>query len=239
MSITVSTVIAIIVILFLAVFAAVGFKKGLLRILFTTFSFVIIIAASSLLTKPLAGLLKDHTFVGSSVSSRITEYVSEQTQAFETDIVVGAEDSLIDTLPLPGFLKTDLKTGNTLTHYVEMGVNSFSGYLSARLISIVMYAIAFILLMLLLSILFRLIVFILKIISKIPVIHGINRLFGGLFGLAEGLLILWCICIFIMIFSGTESGKTCTDIIAGSKVLTFIYDHNLPVMAFRHFTGIL
>lgn len=234
-----SLISTIAVLLFLAAFVITGFCKGFLRILFTTFSMVIIIAVSALITQPLATFLQDRTFVGDTVESHIGEYISGQLKEKETEFGIGAEDDFIDTLVLPGFLKNDIKENNTLNNYVELGVQSFSEYISVRLTSIVMKAIAFILLMIVISVFFRIIVYLLKIISKIPIIRGINRLFGGILGLAEGLLILWCLCIFIIIFSGTAFGSECMEIIAGSKILSFIYNHNLPVMVFSHFIGLL
>lgn len=235
---TVSLIVTITVLVFLAVFTMVGFHKGLLRILFTTFSVVVVITLSALITQPLAAFLHEKTFVGPEVEKRISEYIEKATAEKGIGVAIGAEDEFVDTLPLPSFVRTDIKENNTLNHYVEMGVNTFAGYISARLTSIVMYAIAFILLFIVLSVLFRVIVFLLKIISKIPVIRGINRLFGGLLGLAEGALILWCICIFIMIFSGTKFGASCMETITGSSVLSFIYNHNIPVIIFGHFFGI-
>ena len=232
---TASLIVTIIVLAFLAAFTIAGFNKGFLRLLFTTCSAIIIIILCAFLTRPLASFLHEKTFVGSEAESRITEYVTKEINEREVGLVVGAEDGLVDSLPLPGFLRTDIKVNNTIKKYAEMGVNSFSSYLSSRLTKIVVYAIAFILLFVILSIVFRVVIFLLRIIERIPVIRGINRLFGAVLGLAEGLLTLWCICIFIMIFSGTSFGASCMEIISGSPILSFIYNHNIPVMAFSRF----
>lgn len=233
----VSIIAAIVVIAFLVVFMIIGFRKGFLRILFTTFSVVIVIALSALLTQPISEFLNEKTSVGSFVSTRISTFVNERTESLETDLVIGAEDTFVDSLPLPGFLKTDIKENNTINNYAEMGVRTFAEYVSARLTSIVMKALTFVILALVIFIILRIIVFLLKIIDHIPIIRGINRLFGAILGLLEGLLILWCIFIFIMIFSGTTFGTTCMEVIAGSKVLTFLYDHNVPVIIFSQFIG--
>lgn len=242
---TAALITTIAVLVFLAVFTIGGFHRGLLRILFTAGFAIVIIVLCAFLTRPLASFLREKTFIGSEAESRITEYITKKADEKEAGMVIGAEDEVVDTLPLPGFLRTDIKVNNTIKKYTEMGVNTFSGYLSERITGIVIYAIAFILLFLVLFIAFRIVIFLLKIIEKIPLIHGINRLFGALLGLAEGLLILWCICIFIMIFSGTSFGTSCMEIINASPVLSFIYNHNIIVMAFSRFfysqtqTGIL
>ena len=232
---TLSLIVTIIVFAFLAVFTIAGFNKGFLRLLFTTCSAIIIIILCALLTRPLASFLQEKTFVGTEAESRITEYVTKEVAERNIGLEIGAEDEFVDSFPLPGFVRTDIKVNNTIKKYTEMGVNSFSGYISARLTNIVIYAIAFILLFIVLSLVFRVIIFLLKVIEKIPVIRGINRLFGAVLGLAEGMLTLWCICIFIMIFSGTAFGTSCMEIISGSPVLSFIYNHNILVMAFSHF----
>ncbi len=232
---TTSLITTIAVLVFLAAFTIAGFKRGLLRILFTAGFAIVIIVLCALLTRPLASFLREKTFIGAEAESRITEYITEKADEKEAGIVIGAEDEVVDSLPLPGFLRTDIKVNNTIKKYTEMGVNSFSGYLSERITRIVIYAIAFILLFIVLSIVFRIVIFLLKIIERIPLIHGINRLFGALLGLAEGLLVLWCICIFIMVFSGTSFGASCMEIISASPILSFIYNHNIIVMAFSRF----
>lgn len=232
---TTSLITTIAVLVFLAAFTIAGFKRGLLRILFTAGFAIVIIVLCAFLTRPLASFLREKTFIGAEAESRITEFITEKAEEKEAGIVIGAEDEVVDSLPLPGFLRTDIKVNNTIKKYTEMGVNSFSGYLSERITRIVIYAIAFILLFIVLSIVFRVVNFLLKIIEKIPLIHGINRLFGAVLGLAEGLLILWCICIFIMVFSGTAFGASCMEIISASPILSFIYNHNIIVMAFSCF----
>ena len=143
---TASLITTIAVLVFLAAFTIAGFKRGLLRILFTAAFAIVIIVLCALLTRPLASFLREKTFIGAEAESRITEYITEKAAEKEAGIVIGAEDEVVDSLPLPGFLRTDIKVNNTIKKYTEMGVNSFSGYLSERIIRIVIYAIAFILL---------------------------------------------------------------------------------------------
>jgi len=272
MPLTLPVIVSIIVLVILAIFFFVGMKKGLLRILFTTFSFVVTIALSAMLTQPLANFLQDSTFVGPSVEKTVTEYVTaklddrsgstspaevrsdkdgmSETEDKKTGDKKGGDDadelklseqeqSFIDSLALPEFIKKNIRLYNTLEKYRDLGVKTFEDYISTQLTTVIIRAIAFIILAILIYLFLRIIFQILKVIQKLPILKGINRLLGGIIGLAEGLLIIWAVCIFIMIFSGSAFGTSCMSVIRASKVLAFIYDHNLLASAIHMVFGLL
>ncbi len=224
------TIVTIIVLVFLAFFVIKGFAKGFLRILFTTFSIVVTIAISAAFTGPLSEALKDKTFVGPKVEEAITKYIDSKFESKESE-AKEKESEFIDSLALPSILKDSIKNNNTLTQYRDLGVKSFKEYIIVKLTDISVGAIAFILLAIVTFLLLRLIFHVLKIIGKIPILRGINRFLGGVLGLAEGLLIIWLICVVIMIFSASDFGIKCMEIIRQSKVLSLIYDHNLLITA--------
>lgn len=156
-------------------------------------------------------------------------YARAGSDAADTD----AEKSFIDSLALPSFLKTELRENNTIQRYTELGVSTFRAYISSQLSAVILKAICYIILTIAVAVILKIISGALGLINRIPVIGGVNRLLGGFLGLLEGLLILWCICIFIMIFSGTSFGTSCMSVIRSSGLLSVIYDYNLPVNAFK------
>lgn len=227
---SISLIATIVVLAFLAFFVIKGFRKGFLRILFTTFSIILTVAISACFTNTLAEFLTEKTSIGPGVEEKIESYIDRKFAEKEQE-AQDKEEDFIESLPLPQFLKNKIQESNTLTEYRTVGVNSFKEYIVAKLSDITMKAIAFLMLSVVIYILLRIIFHLLKIISRIPILRGLNKILGMVIGLAEGLLILWCICILIMAFSTSDLGTKCVEVIQQSKVLSLIYDHNLLIKA--------
>lgn len=66
-----------------------------------------------------------------------------------------------------------------------------------------------------------------NLISKLPVIHGINKSTGVAAGIVHGLFILWFLCIALMLFEDSETGRIILAYIKRSDLLSVIYKHNI------------
>lgn len=218
-------IVTIAVIIFLLAFLAIGFSRGGLRIILATFSLVITLLLAGALTGPLSNYIETGTGIGPQIQNRIREYVTNQLSGL-SDTVQDAESSLITSLPLPVSIKQDLMDHNTAAGYVERGVSSFSDYIAVSLTHLVVRILCYIVLFIVIFLIIRLILRLSHVVNHIPLLGGINRLVGGVIGLAEGLLFLWIICLIIMMMAGTEFGTSCQKVIKDSVFLTFIYEHN-------------
>lgn len=90
--------------------------------------------------------------------------------------------------------------------------------------------VAFLILAILIYIVIRIILSVAHVITKIPVIGGINRFFGGIVGIIEGLLVIWILCMIIQAISFTPFGTQALEVINQSAVLKFFYENNLLSM---------
>ncbi len=66
-----------------------------------------------------------------------------------------------------------------------------------------------------------------KMISKLPVIHWVNKVFGAVFGVLEVILILQIVYVFIMYFGLGMIGQQILEYTRESAVLTKIYQYNM------------
>ena len=220
---TVSTIVTIIVLAILAVLVVHGFLRGFLRILLTTFSLVITLVVAALLVNPASEFVHQKTSIGTGIEEKVDKFIGEKIDG----IVGNSEESVIDELPLPNFLKKSLHENNTIAKYKEQGVKTFREYATSNVTRIVIKAGTYIVLMILVFLLIRLLLMLTRFINKVPIIGGVNRILGAILGLVEGLLIIWALCLIIMAFSATEFGVKCMDVINKSNVLSFIYNNNL------------
>lgn len=224
-----SWIVTIIVAAFLIFFIVLGFHKGFLRIILSTMTLVVTMVVAGLVLPWFSGVIET-SFIGKAVDRRIDSYISKN---IDTTLVNGAsemQDAVISSLPLPSFIRDDIKEKNTNEDYFRFRVIDFTGYLKTRIAKIAYNIIAYLILVIVIFILFRLLTRLSGAINKIPVVGGFNRFFGGVFGLLEGLLVLWLICLLLMLFSGTAFGAKALEVINGNPFLKFIFDNNGIVM---------
>ncbi len=223
-----SMIATIAVIIFLVIFLVIGFYKGFLRVVLTTFSLIITLVLASMLTQPLENYVENNTVIGPRVKTQIENYVSENMESL-TAGVSNVENNFIDSLPVTESMKSDLKSGNTMANYVDEGVSNFAEYIAVNLTTLILKILCYVVLFIVIFIVIRLILRLSRIINHIPILGGVNRIVGAVFGLAEGVLFLWLISMAIMMLSSTEFGINCQKVIADSEFLTFVYENNYLV----------
>lgn len=65
-----------------------------------------------------------------------------------------------------------------------------------------------------------------KLISKLPIIHSVDKILGVVFGILETILILWTIYTFIMILDMGMIGQQLLEYTRENSILTWFYEHN-------------
>lgn len=230
---TIALIATIVVVLFLLFCIFNGYRKGFLRIILTTLALVVTIVAAGLIAPHFSKFLQT-TFIGTSVEKSIDSFVEKRIDGSAKNIidkVKEAQEKVIDGLPLPNFMKKDIRDKNEKSGYAEYGVSNFKDYLSTRLSVTAIDAIAYIILLIVIYLILRILLRVIGVIGRIPIIRGVNRLFGAILGFVEGILIVWCICLIVMAISQTPFGVKIVDVIDQSAVLKLIYDNNLLLTA--------
>ncbi len=132
----------------------------------------------------------------------------------------------IENADIPQLFRDMLLENNNAEIYKNLGVGTFGEYVGAYLAKIIADFVAFLLTLLIVTIVVRTIIYTLGLISDLPVIGGMNRIAGGILGLATGVIIIWVILIIVTLLYTTEIGAICFGNIADSQILTFLYEHN-------------
>lgn len=105
---------------------------------------------------------------------------------------------------------------------VAYGVN---GYHDGKVFNVAVAVILFILVMTVHHLL-GLVFFSAKLVSKLPVVHTLDKLLGIAFGIFEIILVLWTLYAFIMMMDMGTIGQTILAYTEESSVLTWVYQHN-------------
>ena len=245
---TLALIITVFLLVLIAFCVIYGAKRGALRILFTTFSFLIAILISAALTEPVSEWLMNSTAIGDTINEKVSDYVdSKMADLFdsdlegedllsyleETDSSLTAEDQndIIDSLALPKVLKNSISNSNTTANYIEMQVESFGDYLKLQLSTLLIRAITFLILALLIHIILKIVLHLIKFIEKLPLLRGLNKFLGALIGLFLALLVIWTAGLLVSILVGTGHLSAVSEAIYANDILSFFYDNNLLLAA--------
>lgn len=216
------SILEVVVIVFLIGCALLGYKRGLIVSVCSLFAFFIVLALTQAITPSIGKSLQNN--------EKVVEYISEHVDEVlfgDDDEEIKGEQKTIDELSIPKNLKKGLKENNNEAEYKELGADSFRGYvciyISYSLINLLAYIIVFIVL----SIVVRALIGFLNIMSKLPIIHTINKFGGVIFGLAEGVLGVWIAFIVIALFNSTAYGMQLYEQIEASNWLSYLFEKNI------------
>lgn len=194
----------------LAGFAILGAWKGLLRTLAGLLVLALSLAGAgiiaSALSVPAAKLVAP--MIEKRIEARLDEAIQEQ-RPQETE---GEDLPLAELLDLLG---VDLARRNALADRAEKSVRDTGASLAAALVESLaqsaLYGVLYMLSFVLLTLALHLLVRMLDAVLKLPGLHGLNALGGGLVGLAEGALLLflavWALRLVGVSFDGEETGQ--------------------------------
>lgn len=230
--------ILIIVLAVLALSAFVGYHKGMLRIIYSLVSWIVVLAFVSWATPQINLYLLENTVIYDRIEEycegTIRESSSEQVEMTQQE----AEEALVEELGsddllanlgvsvpdsvMDGILE---KTADATEMFLdESGIYAA---VAEGLATFILEGIAFLVALVLAWLVVHIISQLLGIVSKIPVIKGLNRTLGFFVGVIYGFLIVWLGFYIIALGSASEMGQVVVSYIYENPFLTFLYENNL------------
>ena len=210
MGIVVDTILTAIIILNIYL----GYKKGLIKVAFNIFAFLIAIIISFILFKPTSDYIINNTEFDDKIREVI---ISNNKQENEQQEEKKQEDS------------------NIIKKYVEENVKNIENELKTKAIERVADTVAIkitkvttgIGLFIIIRILLILLSFFSEAIADLPVIKQFNEMGGIIYGFVKSIAIIYLVLTIIFIISSFEIGGTLTDAIEKSYITKFLYENNL------------
>jgi uncharacterized membrane protein required for colicin V production len=249
------TGITIITFVFLAAMAFIGYHKGFVRIVLSFVAVALSLTAAYCITPVLTNSLKE-TKVYDSVKEPVYQFVDEGLASKwptvgldNVEIGIDAEqvDDMLAELGLPetltnavsetiednlstaaltrGMTNADSETVED-NQVVEIRREYFSDLVADALAGWVLYAAVFACVFIAVMLLLRIVIGVCNIVSKLPVLNSFNHLLGLALGLAEGLMILWIICLVLTATSSTDTGNEMLQAVLSNPGTRYIYTHN-------------
>ncbi len=228
--------VAIVALAILVILGLIGMGKGLIKTVFATFSLIVAIVLAVQVMPYGTKFLKE-TPVYTTIHERIAHSLDDKMQ-IPVEGVTNQMDA-IDQMKLPEFMKDLLKTNNNSEMYEALGISKFVDYISNYITCLVLNGISLLVAFIVIYIVIRIIGLCMDMLSKVPVVHGLNRIGGLCLGLINGVGVLWLACIVITVGSGTAWGQYMFQQIEESTFLSFIYNNNYLLVLLANMGNVL
>lgn len=216
-------IIDLIFVLIVAISSIIGYKRGIIKMLFPMIALIICVILTGIISRPVG----DYIYEKTSISSNVREKVSSKIKLDiddSSDISNTDENKALDKIHLPEVIREKIKENNNYTQYAILKVENFNDYvieyITKLIINIMGYIISFILILIVLRVIIKL----LDIVCKIPLVGGVNKLLGLVAGLIIGIIIAWIVTLFLSVafYDVYKSGVDYKD-----GILELIFSNNI------------
>ena len=222
------TLVAVLAILIVS--TLIGWKKGLIKMLLSLVSMVLVIIITSLIAPGVTKIIKQNTEWDEALESKVEVLLEEKGMLISDDVAVNT-----DELDLPVAIKD--KIGDSAAEYLSKGAEAYNNYvvslIAGLILSAIVYLVLFIILMICMGIICRLI----NLVSKLPVIKQANAILGIAAGLLEGLVFVWLFFVILTVFANFDFASKVYDDINRNAFLGFLYDKNALIYVVTKFMG--
>lgn len=202
-----------IIIAILVLSIIMGYKKGLINVVFNIFAFFMALIATIILYRPVANIIINNTEIDDKIKSAIINNTTEEKQSEESSSNTGMQKYIEDAIK------------NTADEAKSQVIETIANTVSIRVVEILTSIILFIVI--------RAVLIVLKVftqaIANLPLIKQFNELGGVVYGIAKGLIIVYII-LTIMYFVVSINGKgNIAEAINNSYITKILYNNNIIV----------
>ena len=210
------------IIALVAIFAIVGYRKGLIRTVYRLVAFVLAVFIARQLYPYVARFLR-----GTALFPTIKEGIANamNLQGFFNDHIQSA--TVIDQLPLPEALRNILHTNNTPDMFEILQVATVEEYVAGFFANMVTNGIAMVAVFLLTWLVLVIVGNLLDIVSMLPVIRTLNNVGGLLFGVAISAILVWVGLVVVALFA-IGSHPQVFILLEESAIAQRIFEATLP-----------
>ncbi len=201
----------IIIVLILATCIFFGVKRGLTGVIVKLLSIVISLILSLILFKPVSALIIDHTNIYNDLVTNIEsslnskENMSEEEKSAEPNIIIDSINKQMDTVK-----------------------DNANDVIARSIAEVIINLMVIIILFILINIIMFFLKFIFGAIASLPIIKQLDKLGGFIYGIIEGLIIVYVV-LAILSFVNIQEVQLA---IKTSYIASILYNNNLLLMLF-------
>lgn len=195
----------LIVVLFVLLLLLLGFRKGLLAMVYRFTSFFVSLVIAWLLYPRAADLLS---------AFGLEQWIADLVRA--NYVEPSLEQATADISDLPAYLQSMVQSG-------QIGLTDAA---TAQVTHLIMNIAAFVLVLILVRLVVWVIGQLLHVVSKLPVIGCLNRIGGAALGAAEGILLVYIVLALLFAAAPLRSSQQVEQYIEQSVLTKAMYENN-------------
>lgn len=201
-----------------------GFHKGFIRKSVSALSIVLTLVLVTWLTPHITTFIEEKTSLQMSLQSACSEMFlnEEYNENVKNDQVL-----MIENMNLPENIKEMLLENNNSEAYALLKVSGFHDYVGAYLANMIINALTYLIAFVIVWTGIKAVVLALDIVTMLPILHGVNKLAGGVLGLVQGVVLVWVLFLLGAILCNGEMGQQLMKLIHENQFLAFLYNYNL------------
>lgn len=219
-----NTVCVVIGVLFL-ICVLISWAQGLFKVILSAAGLIASIVVAAYVAPNVSGFLEENTMI----DDRIASYISKELQFSQTgeDASRAMQVAIINELPLPEGLKSNILDNNNSEMYHVLDVGGVYDYIAKSVAVVILNTAVFLALILICRIFFFFLSKSMKSLSKLPIVRWIDKLGGGFIGIIKGLIYIWVFFLILSITSTFSWSQELTSQIMQSELLKLLYDNNI------------
>ena len=209
-----------------------GYINGLIKTILNLVIGAVTLLLVLVLSPRVNAYLQTQTGLVDYIGGRVEGIVWEQVEnmqkngeAFTLD--AAGQQQLLENLPFLPTLKEALQENELVNGYADQGQEAFVSIVSSVAAGQIVILLAYFATFVVVFFVLRVMMLLLNVLEHLPLLHGINKLAGLAFGLAEGLLAVWLLGLVLTMAGTTQLGRSAAQCIGESPFLTAVYGNNL------------
>ena len=203
----------IVVVAILALNIILGYKKGLINVVFNIVAFLLAIVITLVLYKPVSNIIIQNT----NIHENIKEMILKRSQGTEP------KEENIESNDINKYIENSINnmTNEAKTAAREVVAENFATKAVQVITGIVLFILTRAILILLR--------FVTQTIAKLPIIKQFNTLGGIIYGIIKGLIIIYVLLTIIYLIVSIKGNGNIALAIDSSCITKFLYDNNIIV----------
>ena len=201
-----------------------AWRKGFIR---AALNFLPMLAAliGTKFASPYMGKFLRETFLFEKMSNSIRDSMGLDAAIQES--AMHAQTEIIESMPLPKFLKNTLLENNNPVIYQLLDVEGLKEYIAGFLANICINILSVVLAFILIYIVVRIVLNALHLFSKLPVLSFFNRFMGFLVGAMKGLFFIWLGGMVLTFLQCNAKVSNVFTALEETLFANFLYENNI------------
>lgn len=224
----------------IAVCVFMGYRAGFLKVIYSLFSWVLVLVFVTWSTPYIAEYLEKNTRIQATIQEQCVEYLkekaenalSDRTEEYGQEQQQNLEDAGIW---LPKDLMEEITGSAAVTIGEALDGSGVYGEVAASIAHFIVEGIAFFIALIVAGIFAHWLMQLLNLVSHLPILHGANKTLGAVAGILKGLVVVWLGFYVITICGTSEWGKEMLTYVRKSAFLSYLYQHNILLQIIRNF----